>query len=272
MSEWEAGEGQHWATNADRYTRMLARFGDVLIEAAAFAVGERVLDVGCGCGDVSLAAGRAVGNSGAVQGVDLSPAMLEVASTRAGAENLDHVGFVAADAARYAVERADYDVTVSRFGVMFFDDPAAAFTHIRSLMVDGGRLAFVCWQDLFANDWMMVPGAAVAEVLPLPIGGDATLPGPFAFADVDRVTSVLTSAGFINPRTIATTAKLWMGDTAADAAGFLRTTGLGRAVLDDAEPDLVEEAMRRAQAALEPYESPTGVELDGSAWLVTASA
>jgi hypothetical protein len=105
----------------------------------------------------------------------------------------------------------------------------------------------------------------------LPIGDDPTLPGPFAFADPDRVTTLLTSAGFSHPTVTAASARLWMGDNAADAAAFLRTTGLGRAVLADAEPDLVDEAMRRAQAALEPYESATGVELDGSTWLVTAS-
>lgn len=272
MSDWEASEGQHWAINADRYTRMLSGYGDIVSTAAMYAPGERVLDVGCGNGDLTLAAARAVGESGSVQGVDLSPAMLSVAGARATAQGLHNVAFAAADAATFRPDPAGFDVVVSRFGVMFFDDPTAAFTHIRSLMEPGGRLVFVCWQDLFANDWMIVPGAAVAEVLPLPFGDDPTAPGPFAYADADRITAILTAAGFTAPTTSSATANLWMGDTASDAADFLRTTGLGRAVFADADPHLQDEAMARATASLGSYESPSGVELGGAAWLVTATA
>ena len=272
MSEWESGEGEHWASNADRYTRMLAGYGTILTDAAAAAPGERVLDVGCGCGDVSLAAGHAVGADGSVCGVDLSPAMLAVAAARAADAGLGHVELVRADAAAHRPDPAGFDLVVSRFGVMFFDDPSAAFAHLRSLMAPGGRLVFVCWQDLFANDWMIVPGAAVAEVLPLPVGGGAAAPGPFAFADPERVTGILAAAGFSAPSAAPASARLWMGDTAEEAAGFLRTTGLGRAVFSGAEPALVDEALARATDALRPHQTPAGVELDGSAWLVTARA
>ena len=272
MSEWESSEGEHWATNADRYTRMLGGFGDIITTAASYRPGERVLDVGCGNGDLTLAAARAVGESGKVHGVDLSPAMLDVARARAAADGLGNISFEAADAASFAPDVAGFDVVVSRFGVMFFDDPTSAFGHIRSLMAPGGRLAFACWQDLFANDWMIVPGAAVAEVLPLPVGDDPTAPGPFAFADADRITAILGAAGFTNPAAAPATAELWMGDDAAEAAHFMRTTGLGRAVFEGAPPDLEAEAVARATTALVPYESASGVLIGGAAWLVTASA
>jgi len=272
MSEWESSEGEHWADNADRYTHMLAGFGDIVTTTAACRPGERVLDVGCGNGDVTLTAARAVGAGGWVHGVDLSPAMLAVAATRADDEGFGNVSFEAADAGSFEPEVAGFDVVVSRFGVMFFDDPTAAFAHLRSLMVPGGRLVFVCWQDLFANDWMIVPGAAVAEVLPLPVSDDPTAPGAFAFADPDRTAGILTAAGFTNPSASPATAELWMGDKAAEAAQFMRSTGLGRAVFADAPPELEAEAVARATAALVPYESPSGVLIGGAAWLVAASA
>lgn len=272
MSEWESSEGDHWATNADRYTRMLSDFEDIVTTEASYVPGERVLDVGCGSGDLTLAAARVVGGSGSVHGVDLSPAMLAVANARAAAEGVDNVTFEAADASTFRPEGAGFDVAVSRFGVMFFDDPTGAFAHLRSFMVPDGRLAFVCWQDLFANDWMIVPGAAVAEVLPLPVGDDSTAPGAFAFADPERVTAILADAGFRQPVATPVAADLWMGDSAADAVRLMRTTGLGRAVFENAPPDLEAEAVERATAALVPYESPEGVLVGGAAWLVTASA
>ena len=272
MSDWQGTEGDHWANNADLYTKTLARFGDLLVDAAALAPGERVLDVGCGNGDVSVAAGRAVGPSGAVLGVDLSPAMLAVAAARAADAGLDHVAFANADATTFATDPAGFDVALSRFGVMFFDDPVAAFANVRSLLAPGGRLVFVCWQSLFVNDWMFVPAAAVAEVLPLPIPDDPHAPGPFAFADTEHVTSILTAAGFEAPAFAAVTAKVWTGDSAEDAAAFLRTTGMGRVLFADAEPSVIDEAMRRAADALAPHVTDAGVELDGSAWLVTATA
>ena len=271
MSEWEAGEGKHWAVNADRYTRQLAGFADIVTDAAGYRPGERVLDVGCGCGDLSLAAGRAVTATGEVLGLDLSPAMLGVSADLAASAGLDHVAFTVADAAAHRPDPAAFDVMVSRFGVMFFDDPTAAFTHLRSLMTPGGRLTFVCWQELFANDWMIVPGAAVAEVLALPEGGDPSGPGPFTFADPHRITTILTQAGFDGATAVAANTPLWLGDDAAEAAAFLRTTGLGRAVFADADLDRQEEAIRRVTAALRPYETEAGVHLDGAAWLVTAT-
>ena len=272
MSDWAGAEGEHWAANADRYTRILAHYGHLLVEAAAFGPGERVLDVGCGCGDVSVSAGAAVGPDGTVVGVDLSEAELAVAAERARAAGIGNAEFVAADATAFSPEPADFDLIVSRFGVMFFDDPTAAFTNLRSLLAPGGRLVFLCWQNLFVNDWIFVPAAAVAEVLALPTPPGPEDPGPFAFAEPERVTRILTQAGFGPPAFEAMTAKVWVGETPERAANHLRTTGMGRLMFADAEPAAIDEAMQRAAAAVAPYEGDDGVELDGAAWLVTASA
>lgn len=272
MSDWAGSEGEHWAANADRYTRVLANFGALLVDAAGFAPGQRVLEIGCGNGDTAIAAGRAVGADGSVLGVDLSEDMLAVARARAAAAGLTNTTFVAADATTFAPDPADFDLAVSRFGVMFFDDPEAAFANIRTLLAPGGRLVFACWQSLFVNDWLFVPAAAVADVLPLPEPGDPHAPGPFAFADADRVLGILTAAGFQDPSLEPIAAKVWVGDTPEDAAAYLRTTGMGRAIFAEAAPELIDEALARAAAAVAPHAGPGGIELDGAAWLVTATA
>lgn len=271
MSDWEATEGEHWADNAERYTRVLAGYEAILTEALALTAGERVVDVGCGCGDISVAAGHAVGADGRVHGVDLSPAMLAVAESRARAAALDHVRFTQADATTWQPDDGLLDVVTSRFGVMFFDDPVGAFTNLRTRLRPGGRLAFLCWQELFANDWMIVPGAAVAEVLPLPVG-DPTAPGPFSLADRDRLNGILATAGFTGTEIDEADAPMWMGTDADDAVAFLRTTGMGRALFAEAPDELVAEATARAAAALAPHTGEDGVVLGGRAWLVQATA
>ena len=272
MSDWAGNEGAHWAANADRYTRVLAEFGALLVEAAAFAPGQRVLEIGCGNGDTAVAAGRAVGHDGSVLGVDLSEDMLGVARARVAAAGLTNTTFVAADATTFAPDEAGFDLAVSRFGVMFFDDPVAAFTNIRRLLAPGGRLVFACWQSLFVNDWLFVPASAVAEVLPLPVPADPNAPGPFAFAEADRVTGILTAAGFHDPALDPIAATVWVGDTPEDAAAYLRTTGMGRAIFADAAPELIDEALAKAAEAVAPHAGPDGIELDGAAWIVTATA
>lgn len=281
VSEWAGDEGDHWAAHAARYTRMLGAFGEALVQAADLPRGARVLDVGCGCGDLSLAAAEAVGPTGQVVGVDLSPAMLAVAAERARARGLDQVRFEQADAASYrpptpghtpAEPDAGFDVVVSRFGIMFFEDPAAALAHLRSLVSPGGRLVALCWQALAANEWMVVPGLALAEVLPLTQGRDPTAPGPFAFADAERVVGLLAGAGWHEPVATAVHAPMWLGPSASDCADFLASTGLGRALLAQLDADLVAEGLRRVARALAPHESRAGVELDGAAWLLTAGA
>ena len=269
MSEWETVEGEHWAEYAEHYTRMLAPYGEAVLAAAAPQPGERVIDVGCGNGDLSLLAAAAVGPDGVVQGVDLSPAEVAVASRRSAEAGLSAARFAVADAARVEVD-APFDVLVSRFGVMFFDDPTGAFSHLRSLLRPGGRIAFACWQELFANEWMIVPGGAVASVLGLP-GGNSGGPGPFSLADADLTRQMLTAAGFVDVDVEPVAAALWMGADADAAVEFMTRTGMGRILFGDAAPEQRAEAIERARDALRPHETDSGVMLDGAAWVVTAT-
>jgi SAM-dependent methyltransferase len=197
--------------------------------------------------------------------------MTDLARQRAAAEGLPAT-FEVGDAQTHPLGPGSFDVAVSRFGVMFFDDPVAAFTNIASGLRSGGRLAFVCWQELFANDWMIVPGAAVAAHVPLPDTGGPDAPGPFAFADPARVEAVLTSAGFtdIACERVREPLLLGGGPTLDGTLEFLRTSGLGQAVLGDADPELVDRAMAAVRAAIEPHLTSDGVVLDGAVWVVTA--
>jgi SAM-dependent methyltransferase len=268
---WNREEARHWVDHQQRYDEMLAPFGDALLEVAAIEPGERVLDVGCGNGATTRAAARTA-TAGAALGVDLSEAMLERARELARAEGVTNVSFEADDAQTRSFE-PEFDCAISRFGVMFFDDPEAAFTNIRTGLVGGGRVAFVVWQELLANEWMAVPGAAMLQLVELPETGPGA-PGPYALADADRVRAIFDGAGFRNLSIDPFAAPMPVGGhgTLDEAVTFMRNTGIAHALLDDKPPDIQERALDALRVALEPYATDEGVELGGAAWLIIARA
>jgi SAM-dependent methyltransferase len=168
---WNGSEDGHWVAHADRYDRQLAPFADALFERIKLTPSDRILDVGCGCGATTIAAANFASRA---VGVDLSQAMLAVARERARTSGLTNTEFMLADAQTYPFESESFDIVISRFGVMFFDDTTAAFANLRSSMVAGGRLAFVCWQPLEANEWLLVPGLAAAQHVVFPISAQLT--------------------------------------------------------------------------------------------------
>jgi SAM-dependent methyltransferase len=269
---WNSDESRHWVQHQDIYDRLLEPFGTRVIEAASLAPGDRVLDVGCGCGATTVAAGRATAPGTAV-GVDLSEPMLAVARDRARRGGLDNVQFQAADAQSHAFDAHTFDVVMSRFGVMFFDDPVAAFSNIHGALQPDGRIVFVCWKDLFENEWLSVPGAAILQYLPLPEAAPPGAPGPFAFADPEHVRRILTAAGFMDVSIEAVhEPMLYAGLDADGVVDFMRGTGMGRTLLGDAEPALAEKAATAARDALTPYATSEGIRISGTAWLVRARA
>ncbi len=244
---------------------MIRPLGLAAIEAAQVRAGERVLDIGCGCGDTTLALALRVAPGGTVTGMDVSEPM--IARARARAPDL---AFQVADAS--TATAPEVDVLYSRFGVMFFADPVAAFAHLRRALAPSGRLAFVCWRELAANLWASLPLQAANRVLgpgdPTPPGE----PGPFAFADRRKLLGTLESAGFssidIRPLDLAVPC-CEAGDDETLRAAFARIGPAARR-LAEAPPDLRERAIGEIVAEMRTRVGPNGVALPAACWIVTA--
>jgi SAM-dependent methyltransferase len=270
-AHWNATEASHWVTNDRAYDTMLRPLGDQMLATAAIQPGDRVLDIGCGSGNTTIAAADAAGPHGCAHGLDLSVPMIDLARRRAKEDGVNAT-FEVADAQVHPLTDASFDVAVSRFGVMFFDDPVAAFTNIGRTLRPGGRLSFVCWQDLVVNDWMFVPGMAIAKHVPIPEPGEPGAPGPFSLADPNRIEEILTAAGFENIGIQAVRAPLALGGgpTVEGTVDFLRDTTMGERFLKGASVDMIQTALTAVTTSLTPFVTPDGVKLDGAAWIVTA--
>lgn len=273
FENWNGEGGQRWVADADRRDRVLAPVAERLYEFATIEGGMSVLDVGCGCGVTTMAASAMVGGSGHVTGLDLSAPMLTVARSRVESAGLDNVSLVHGDAQSYPLPEHGFDVAMSRFGTMFFADPVAAFVNIADSLRHGASIYLATWQPLAANDWILVPGAALlshAQLDQMPLA-DPSAPGMFAQSDPDRITSILEGAGFKSVELVADQVSFNIGSNTADAANYVAGTGPGRATLDeipDGEP--TDRAMGDVVDALSQYESNEGVLIGGGIWLVTA--
>jgi SAM-dependent methyltransferase len=265
---WNGRPAHVWVAEAERFDTMLAPFGRRLLAASVLEPGERVLDVGCGNGAVSLEAARAVGPGGWVTGLDLSAPMLEVARRRAE-EQAVAVDFVQGDAQTAPFDRP-FDVAVSRFGVMFFDDPEVAFANLLKATRSGGRLCFVCWQEMLANEWMAVPAMAMVAQVGIPELPEPGAPGPFALADAQRTRGLLESAGWSEITVDEHKEGMRLGRDPEDVVAFMLSDELGRRLVEGKDPEAVKAGTEATLEALRPYATPEGVVLGGAYWLVTA--
>jgi len=270
IESWDGPGGQHWVAEAERYDRMTRSFGERIIEAAAPGPGEQVLDVGCGNGAVALAVSALVAPGGSVMGLDVSGPMLAYARRRAEQARIASVSFRQGDAQVYPLPRAGFDAVVSRFGVMFFDDPVAAFANIGRALRPGGRIAFTCWRDLIVNDWLMVPAGAALQYVPMPDLGQPGAPGPFSLADPERVHQVLRDAAFAQIALEEITRPMPMGSSADDVLAFMRGTEMAHVLMTGVDSGTAERAWAAVKAALQAHAEPAGITLAGTAWLVTA--
>jgi SAM-dependent methyltransferase len=275
LAYWNGEAGRKWAENDAMMAQMLAPIARDLLQHARIEGAQRALDVGCGGGSETLMLAEHLGPQATVLGVDISGPLLAVArnsALNAGARGRQ-VDFLEADASTHAFPPESFDLLFSRFGVMFFDDPTAAFANLYQALQPGAKLAFSCWQPLQENQWAMVPLKAAFQHLPRPEPTPPNAPGPFAFADPDYTRSVLEAAGFTTVALQAHAITMaWgrEGDLATTARDMLNMGPVSR-LLQDCDPALREAVHASATEAMAPWFREGKIRLPGAVWLVTAS-
>ncbi len=255
---------------AGKTNRAIASDRQAMFEAVRLQPGERVLDVGCGYATTTIEAAERVSPSGRAVGVDVSPAMLHVARQRVAAAGPDNIELVEADAQAYPFEPASFDAVISRFGTMFFEDPEAAFGSLARALRPGGRLAFACWQGPLQSEWVVVAlGAAVKHVGRTPDLGSPDAPGPWAFADADRVTRLMQAGGFADVTLEPVTRPQRVGTDVDDVVRFVLSLPETRQLFAGLPQDVVAGAVDALHTAFAPYTGTHGVVMDATAWLVS---
>ncbi len=271
ITYWNGAAGRHWVERQEAQDTVLAPILTAALERAQVRRGEHIVDIGCGTGVSSITLAEQVGPSGHVLSVDVSAPMLARAAERlpAGAP----VKFVRADATTYKFPPAAFDLLFSRFGVMFFAEPARAFANLRTALKPSGRLAFACWRRFDENAWLQVPLRAAQEhVPPLPRPGPED-PGPFSFASEARVHRILEEAGFrsvnLEPRDFELDIACGRGiDEAVRAALEIGPTGRA---LQDQGPDVRAAVATSVRHALQSCQRGDQVPLPAAIWVVTAT-
>jgi SAM-dependent methyltransferase len=264
-ARWNGYDGDYWVRQQERLDAMLGPVNGPLIEFAAPKPDETVLDVGCGCGATTVEFAR---RAHRVIGIDISEPMLAAAAD--GLRQFPGASVRLGDAAALPLADLHADLIVSRFGVMFFGYPVAAFTNLRAALIPRGRLRFACWRSAGENPWMQVPLHAAYEHVPRLPKPDPEEPGPFSFADTERVTRILTSAGFTTPSFTKLEIEMNIGADLETAVAQSTHMGGARRALADQPEDLRAAAVESIRRALTPYATPAGVCLPGAVWLVGA--
>jgi SAM-dependent methyltransferase len=263
VAYWNDQVGGVWAQFQPQLDRQLEPLGRAGMAALGLQPGERVLDIGCGAGATTAQLAEAVGASGAAVGMDISRPLLEVARRRGVAAT-----FLEGDAQTYPLEPASFDAAFSRFGVMFFADPTAAFANIRRALRPGGRLAFICWRTPPESPIMTLPMMAAMAHLPPQPPPDPLAPGPFAFADAERLRGILSGAGFADVAVTPHDEKVGGGGVEDALRLALNIGPLSRLLRENpGHTDAVIGSVRQALAA---HDGPDGVKLTAGVWIVTA--
>ena len=260
-----------WVREADRWDGTSGQFGDAMIEAAELRPGQSVLDVGCGAGSTTVEAARRVAPGTAV-GIDISSEALALARKRANAAGHSKIEFIEADAQSHVFEPESFDAIVSRFGVMFFTDPIDAFANLRRALLPGGKLSIVAWRGPLESVWTTIAVEAAIAVFGRPPDlGAPDGPGPFAFADGDRFSTVVTEAGFKDLSLVSLTRPMIMGRDVEDAVRLVAETPQAKGLFAGQPRKKIDAAFQALREGFAPFETVDGVVTSGKAWLLTAS-
>jgi len=271
---WNDAGGRMWVNHQDIIEMGMLPLGIKAMDALAIVAGESILDIGCGCGDTTFELSRRVGKNGYALGVDISQMLITSAINKKKIIKQSNVDFECIDAQIHPFKKITFDVIFSRLGVMFFDDPVAAFTNLRHSLCAGGRLAFVCWQPVKSIEWISLPLDIVTRHVELPPSPpqQPEAPGGFSFGDANRVVNILTKSGFVDINIEPFNTKIKIGETLDEAQTFLTHIGPAGTVLDN--PEIKSETRVRfiedLHNTLKSYQTDKGVELGAATWLVTA--
>ena len=265
---WDGHEGEHWTEYADRYDRAGHRHWQRFLDAGLISPADVVLDVGCGTGNATRDAAR-IAKQGSVLGIDLSAVMLDHARAQSKADGLGNVTYVQGDAQVYPFDKRAFDIAMSSFGAMFFNDPVAAFTNIGRAIRPGGRLALLAWRELARNEWLMAvrEALAVGRQLPMP---PPDAPTPFALADPERVRGILGAAGYDDVGFEPIDEPVEFGTDADDAYAFMSRLGIVEGLTQELDDAARQHALDALRATVVAHESADGVLFGASAWLITA--
>lgn len=269
MQLWNGPAGRAWVDAQALLDRMFEPFENLLVDAVCAASAGRVLDVGCGTGGTTLAIARRLGAQGRCTGIDISEPMIAAARVRAEREGTP-ASFIRADAQRHAFEPAGYDMIISRFGVMFFDDAVRAFANLRRAASDGAELRFIAWRSVAENPFMTTAERAAAPLLPNLPARRPDAPGQFAFADPRRVQTILEESGWaatdIRPLDVACTLP------EQDLVPYLSRLGPVGMVLQQADERTRTQVIETVRAAFDPYVCGEQVRFSAACWMVGARA
>ncbi|WP_430429545.1 class I SAM-dependent methyltransferase [Parasphingorhabdus sp.] len=273
--DWAGEMGLKWLANLSIFEQMIAPIGEALLDRASYQDGETVIDLGCGGGATTQAIAERVGPSGKAVGVDISPDLITAAQARAAATAITNIAFTCADASTVQLEEAPYDRLFSRFGSMFFEEPARAFSNLQGQLKKGGRIDLAAWGPPRENLWMMEMMGVVRNHVEVPPAVPRA-PGPFAFEDLDYLGEILAGSGFANVDVASYEGLQPVGGVGASpeqAVEFaLESLAVGRLLSEEGD-EVVEAARQGLNDLFARHHIPgEGILMQGKVWLVSATS